>query len=192
MNQQLNSEFWNNRYIQNDTGWDIGAPSPALVLYAETFPLDTSILIPGCGNAYEAVYLLKKGFTGITLLDISPALTASVAEKLKDYTVNIITADFFEHAGAYDLILEQTFFCALDPSLREAYIQKMHSLLKPGGQLAGLLFNRSFEGGPPFGGSVAEYENLFNNLFSLEKMEPAKNSIPQRAGSEVFFIARRK
>jgi len=192
MNQQLNSEFWNNRYIQNDTGWDIGAPSPALVLYAETFPLDTSILIPGCGNAYEAVYLLKKGFTGITLLDISPALTASVAEKLKDYTVNIITADFFEHAGAYDLILEQTFFCALDPSLREAYIQKMHSLLKPGGQLAGLLFNRSFEGGTPFGGSVAEYENLFNNLFSLEKMEPAKNSIPQRAGSEVFFIARRK
>ncbi len=192
MKQQLNSEFWNNRYLQNDTGWDIGAPSPALVLYAETFPPDTSILIPGCGNAYEAAYLLQKGFTGITLLDISPALTASVAEKLKDYPVNIVTGDFFEHSGAYDLILEQTFFCALDPSLREAYVQKMHSLLKPGGQLAGLLFNRSFDGGPPFGGSVFEYENLFNNLFSLIKMEPARNSIPQRAGSEVFFIARRK
>lgn len=192
MKQQLNSEFWNNRYLQNDTGWDIGAPSPALVLYAERFPPDTSILIPGCGNAYEAIYLLQKGFTGITLLDISPALTASVAEKLKDYPVNIVTADFFEHSGVYDLILEQTFFCALDPVLREAYVQKMHSLLKPGGQLAGLLFNRSFDGGPPFGGSVVEYENLFNNLFLLEKMEPARNSIPQRAGSEVFFIAHRK
>lgn len=192
MEQQLNSEFWNNRYLQNETGWDTGAPSPALVLYAERFSTDAEILIPGCGNAYEAEYLLQKSFTGITLLDISPVLTAAVAEKLKAYPVKIVTADFFEHTGSYDLILEQTFFCALDPSLREAYVQKMHTLLKPGGQLAGLLFNRSFEGGPPFGGSVAEYENLFNKFFTIEKMEPATNSIPQRAGSEVFFIARRK
>lgn len=185
----LDAAYWSNRYLQQQTGWDIGYSSTPLQQFMNSITdKDISILIPGCGNAYEAEYLLKEKFTDITLLDISPVLTAELKKKFNKQTIKIITADFFEHEGQYDLILEQTFFCALHPSQRESYIKQMHQLLKPGGTLAGVLFNKNFEGGPPFGGSKEEYEQLFNQFFSIKKMEPCYNSIQPRSGTELFFI----
>ena len=64
----------------------------------------------------------------------------------------------------------------------------MHGLLNKGGRIIGVLFNRVFEkDGPPFGGSVLEYQNLFNNDFEIQKMEECYNSIEARKGSEVFI-----
>ncbi len=185
----LDASYWSNRYKQQQTGWDIGYSSTPLQQFMNGITdKGISILIPGCGNAYEAEYLLKEKFTDITLLDISPVLTAELKKKFNEQLINIITGDFFEHEGQYDLILEQTFFCALHPSQRESYIKQMHQLLKPGGRLAGVLFNKSFEGGPPFGGSKEEYEQLFSKYFSIKKMEPCYNSIEPRSGTELFFI----
>ena len=185
----LDAAYWSNRYQQQQTGWDIGYSSTPLQQYMNSITdKNISILIPGCGNAYEAEYLVKEKFTDITVLDISPVLTAELTKKFNHQPIKIITADFFEHEGQYDLILEQTFFCALHPSQREAYTKQMHQLLKPGGRLAGVLFNKSFEGGPPFGGSKEEYELLFSEYFSIKKMEPCYNSIQPRSGTELFFI----
>ncbi len=188
------AEYWNNRYEQQQTGWDIGYCSTPLQQYSLSLEQKhIAILIPGCGNAYEAEYLLQQGFTNITLLDISPVLTAALKQKFGEQPhVKIITGDFFVHEGQYDLILEQTFFCALDPSQRDAYVQKMHTLLKPGGILAGLLFNRHFEGGPPFGGNKKEYEQRFGKYFELLKMENCYNSIQPRSGTELFVIMKKK
>ncbi|TWI85335.1 thiopurine S-methyltransferase [Lacibacter cauensis] len=186
----LNADYWSNRYRQNETGWDIGYGSTPLVGYLQTITdKQLAILIPGCGNAYEAEWLLQHGFTNVTVLDISPVLTAALQAKFKDAPVTITTGDFFAHEGQYDLILEQTFFCAIDPALRNQYVQQMQRLLKPGGKLVGVLFNRSFEGGPPFGGSKEEYEERFSPYLHLKKMELCTNSIPPRANAELFFIA---
>ena len=125
----------------------------------------------------------------MAVLDISPVLTAALKERFKNQPINIITGNFFEHKGQYDLILEQTFFCAIDPALRSSYVTKMHELLTPGGKLVGVLFNRSFEGGPPFGGSKEEYELLFSKHLHIKKMELCYNSIPPRQGAELFFSA---
>ena len=65
----------------------------------------------------------------------------------------------------------------------------MHQLLKPDGKLTGVLFNRAFEGGPPFGGSKEEYEQLFGKHLHIKKMELCTNSIPPRQGAELFFSA---
>ena len=190
MNRELNKEYWNNRYLQQQIGWDIGSVAPALKEYIDQLiNKNISILIPGCGNAYEAAYLLQQGFKNVTLVDIAPAATAAVEDKLSTYINNglqIITGDFFDLKTTYDLILEQTFFCALDPTLRSAYVEKMVSLLNPDGKLVGLLFNRHFEGGPPFGGSKLEYEELFTPKFNIQMMDTAHNSIPPRAGTELF------
>ena len=187
------AEYWNQRYRQNQTGWDIGHAAPALVEFAQHIPnKNISVLIPGCGNAYEAEALLKMGFYNITLLDIAPMLTEALRNRLKQTPIKVVTGDFFTHEGQYDLILEQTFFCAIDPARRSEYIKKMHELLTPGGLLVGLLFDRSFEGGPPFGGSKTEYEILLSHLFTIQKMESCYNSIAPRAGTELFFIAQRK
>ena len=189
----FNEAYWNQRYEQKQTGWDIGYASTPLIQFAESIrEKNIKILIPGCGNAYEGGRLYEWGFQDITLLDIAPALTKVLEERFANLSIRVLTGDFFEQQGQYDLILEQTFFCALDPVLRSAYVQKMHELLRPGGMLVGVLFNRDFEGGPPFGGSENEYRTLLEPYFEISKMEQCYNSIPPRAGTELFFIAIRK
>ncbi|HLZ86863.1 MAG TPA: hypothetical protein VKQ52_06485, partial [Puia sp.] len=103
--------------------------------------------------------------------------------------LQILTGDFFNHQGQYDLIIEQTFFCSLEPAQRPAYVDKTHHLLRPGGRLAGLLFDRNFPAGPPFGGNKAEYQKLLEKKFTLKTLAPCYNSIKPRAGTELFFIA---
>jgi copper chaperone CopZ len=71
--------------------------------------------------------------------------------------------------------------------MRQKYVWKMHQLLADEGILAGLLFNRMFESGPPFGGSKEEYEMLFKDAFDFLKMGVSENSIEPRANSELFF-----
>jgi hypothetical protein len=87
--------------------------------------------------SYEAEYLLENGFTDVTLIDISKEAVKSLTQKfVTNPEIKIIEGDFFEHEGQYDLILEQTFFCALDPVLREKYATHMHKLLKTGRKIS--------------------------------------------------------
>jgi SAM-dependent methyltransferase len=188
----LDQHYWDQRWQKGETGWDIGQASPALMKYAaQITDKSQRILIPGCGNAYEAEALALMGFSDIHILDISPTLTQQLRQRLASYAevIHIHCGDFFQHRGSYDLILEQTFFCALDPSLREAYVQQCHTLLRSGGRLAGLLFNCQFEQeGPPFGGCEAEYRKLFEGIFTIITMEPCAHSIEPRQGRELFFV----
>ena len=193
--KELDQSFWNDQYIANTTGWDLGQVSPPLKDYIDQLrDKDLKILIPGCGNSYEAEYLLKMGFTNINLIDIAPELVERLKSKFKsDLNIKIILGDFFTHEGEYDLILEQTFFCALDPVLRKSYVEQMKKLLKNGGKLAGLLFVKEFEkAGPPFGGTKKEYELLFRNDFELKVFEPCINSFDKRAGTEMFVVLVKK
>ncbi len=191
MDKFLSADYWNERYKKEETGWDIGFVSTPLKTYIDQLTeKDIRILIPGGGNSYEAAYLLEKGFSNITVVDIAPIVAERLNIKFKQYEdrIKIICGDFFDLLDNYDLILEQTFFCAIDPTWRKRYAEKMQQLLKPGGKLVGLLFNRSFENSPPFGGDEKEYRDLFSDYFAIQKMEPAYNSIPQRLGNELFFI----
>lgn len=190
----LNQQYWDTQYQNQTTGWDLGAVSPPLKAYIDSLHnTQIDILIPGCGNAYEAEYLAQKGFKQITLLDISPTLVEKLRVQFANYPeIQVVQGDFFEHQGQYDLILEQTFFCALPPSKRQHYVAKMHELLRPEGLLSGVLFNREFDNNPPFGGSFLEYEALFGTVFLLEKLAPCSDSAKPRANTELSIIARKK
>jgi SAM-dependent methyltransferase len=185
----LDQNYWDNQYQNNTTAWDLGEVSPPIKNYIDTLEnKNIRILIPGCGNTHEATYLLEKGFSNITVIDIAPTLVSTLKTKFKDNpNINIILGDFFEHIAVYDAIIEQTFFCALPPSMRQKYVCKMHQLLAKDGKIIGLLFNRTFESGPPFGGSQEEYTLLFNASFNFLKMEICRNSATPRAGSELFI-----
>jgi methyl halide transferase len=187
---QLDQSFWNKRWENNQTGWDIRQASPAIIAYmAQYVNKDAAILIPGCGNAHEAQWLLENDFTNITLIDIAPRAVAKLKEKYeKNLAVKVILGDFFKHQGYYDLIIEQTFFCAVDPKLRQNYVAQSASLLNKNGKIIGLLFNTEFEQmGPPFGGNSIEYQEFLENHFSIKKMENCFNSIKPRANTEIFI-----
>jgi SAM-dependent methyltransferase len=185
----LDKTYWNNQYLSQNIGWDLGEVSPAIKKFIDTLTdKSLSILIPGCGNAYEAEYLLQLGFTNITIVDIAPDLVNNLQQKFDNYKqIKVVNNDFFELTGSFDLIIEQTFFCALPPKLRQLYAYKMYHLLSPNGRLIGLLFNRQFDKNPPFGGSILEYEQLFKIAFNFSTINICDNSVKPRANSEVFI-----
>ena len=190
----IDPEFWDNRYLNNETTWDLQQVSPPLKSYIDTIQnKNLKILIPGCGNAHEAEYLLSEGFTNVTLIDISKVVTKKLKEKYKDEPIEIVNENFFDHGGKYDLILEQTFFCALPPAYRENYVKHSYELLKDNGKIAGVLFDQKFkETEPPFIASDDEYKKLFQPLFNFVKFEPCKNSVAPRMGYELFFEFEKK
>ncbi len=187
----LTDKYWNHRYLTDDFAWDLGDVSAPLKAYIEQLDnKDLKILIPGAGNSYEAEFLFNKGFKNVFVLDFAEAPLQNIKNRIPDFPSNqLIQQDFFEHQGQYDLIIEQTFFCAINPTLRKKYVERMKALLKPQGKLVGLLFNDVLNTDkPPFGGNSAEYQTLFSPFFDIKLMQTAYNSIKPREGRELFVM----
>jgi hypothetical protein len=186
----LDSEYWNNRYAQHQTGWDMGMPSPPLMEYLRSsVSKEARILIPGAGNAWEAAQAFREGYHKLFVIDWAPKARELFLKRYPDFPEEqYLCGDFFLLNHRFDFILEQTFFCALDPELRTNYVKKMVELLTPGGVLAGVWFDVEMEGGPPYGGGLAEYIERFSPYFHIRKAEPCYNSIAARKGREVFLI----
>lgn len=189
----MDKDFWDKRYEEAETGWDIGQASRPIREYVDQLENKSlKILIPGCGYGHEAAYLQEKGFTRVYVLDFAVQAIETFRSAYPHFPAeHILQEDFFKHRGSYDLIIEQTLFCAIDPADRDRYVEQVHRLLKPGGKLVGLLFDCSFEDGPPFGGSREEYRQRFEEKFGEMKIETCYNSIAPRAGREVFIRMRK-
>jgi SAM-dependent methyltransferase len=128
----------------------------------------------------------------VTLVDFALAPIKAFAERYPSFLAEyLVCADFFDLSPShyqFDWVLEQTFFCAIDPIRRDDYVQQMAALLKPKGKLTGLLFDKNFgHDQPPFGGNADEYHQHFAPYFDIEIMEPCYNSHPARQGSELFI-----
>ena len=188
-------QYWSQRYLENQTGWDIGEPSTPIKQYIDQLEnKNIKILIPGAGKAYEAEYLFNQGFNNVCVLDISKEPLEAFRVRVPDFPLNqTIQGDFFTHKGNYDLILEQTFFCSFPPtkSNRQRYTSKMYDLLNSNGKLVGLWFNFPLTGDmekPPFGGDKEEYSNYFDPFFKIKCFEDCYNSIESRMNNEIFGI----
>ena len=191
----LSPEYWNNRYRTNEFSWDIGDVSEPLKAYFEQLTnKNLKILIPGAGNAYEAEFLFNNGFKNVFVLDFALEPLENIKKRVPSFPTNqLIHQDFFSHNDTYDLIIEQTFFCALNPSLRNQYAKHMHQLLNKTGKLVGVLFNDTLNlDKPPFGGNKQEYETIFTPYFNFNTMEVCYNSIKPRSGRELFVIFNKK
>ena len=191
----LSENAWDNRYLNNDIAWDLGEVSPPLKAYFDQLTnKEIKILIPGGGNSYEAAYLFEKGFENVWVVDLSKTAIANIQRSIPKFPPSqLIQGDFFDMEDSFDFIVEQTFFCAIDPSLRADYVVKMNSLLKPKGTLVGVLFNVPLnKEKPPFGGNKAAYMEQFKRFFEIQKMEACYNSFGNRKGRELFIILGKK
>lgn len=192
---KLSKEYWTERYIQNNIPWDAGEITTPIKEYVDQLKnKDLKILIPGVGNGHELTYLYNNGFKNVYGLDISEEPIENLKNNNPYFPENqLIVGDFFKHNNTYDLIIEQTFFCALNTDLRPLYVNKISELLKQNGKLAGVLFSFPLtEQGPPFGGSIKEYEQLFLGKFLIKTLEICYNSIKPRKNNELFIIFNKK
>lgn len=185
----LSEKAWDNRYKNNDIGWDLGAVSPPLKAYFDQLEnKELKILIPGGGNSYEAEYLFNKGFKNVFVVDLSETALENLKSRVPNFPKNQFLHDnFFNITDTFDLIIEQTFFCAINPTLRPTYVSKMKSILSKKGKLVGVLFDAKLHvNHPPFGGSKKEYLTYFKPHFTIDVFEKCYNSIKSRNGRELF------
>jgi SAM-dependent methyltransferase len=193
--QELDRQFWTQRYQNGTTQWDIGYPSTPIKEFIDQLAnKEVTILMPGAGNAYEVEYLWKLGFKNVFVMDISPLPIENFKKRNPDFPKDqMLLGDFFKLDKEFDLVIEQTFFCAINRDLRKTYAKKMSEIIKPGGRLVGLLFASEFEDeGPPFGGTKQEYIKYFEPYFKITQMDLAKNSIEKRMGNELWIELVRK
>lgn len=186
----LNEEFWDNRYQTNEIGWDLGVVSTPLKTYFDQLENKTlKILIPGGGNSHEAEYLHNYGFKNVCVVDLSKTALSNIKKRVPTFPkAHLIHSNFFDLEDSFDLIIEQTFFCALNPNLRTQYAQKMSELLSAKGKLVGLLFNAPLnEDHPPFGGNKDEYLKYFSPHFNIQIMDACYNSEESRNDRELFI-----
>src|SRR4051812_42592186 len=104
METKVNADYWNERWKNGETTWDMGSPSTPLKEYIDTLdPVkdkDMKILIPGCGNGYEAEYLFRKGFTRVYVVDYAKKALEEFAKRVPDFPEDhLICDDFFELGG---------------------------------------------------------------------------------------------
>lgn len=185
----LSEDFWGKKYKTNKIGWDLGEISPPLKSYFHQLTNKAlKILIPGAGNSYEAEYLFNNGFKNVYVIDIAKQPLENLKKRVPNFPeTQLIHANFFDLEDTFDLIIEQTFFCAINPDLRQKYASKMHSLLNKNGKLVGLLFDAKLnKDHPPFGGNKKEYLTYFKKYFSIDILEKCYNSYPNRNKMELF------
>jgi methyl halide transferase len=188
----LDQNYWVSRYENADTPWDAGTiTQPIKDFFDKITDKNVKILIPGAGNAHEAIYLHCAGFRNVYICDWAAAPLQFLAAQLPDLPKDrLLESDFFAlpYTDFFDFVIEQTFFCALPPAMRPDYAPKMQKMLKSGGQLVGLMFNFPLNttGEPPYGGSESEYRSHFEPFFSQISIAPCPNSIKPRLGKELW------
>jgi len=189
---------WQRHYDEKDLGWDLGQVAPPFMNLLESNVITPGkTLVPGCGRGHEVVYLAENGFD-VTAVDYSIGAVDYLRQVVQQRKLNIevLHIDFFDlnstHDGIYDLLIEQTFFCAISPNERTLYVTTVARLLKSGGMLAGLFYNTDKEGGPPFNTTEEDIIKHFSELFEIRDLARAKNSAIQRKDKEFLVILVKK
>ena len=187
-------DFWNTCYENNETGWDLGSPTPIFVDWCNKLSSSKKICVPGAGNGYDSLYFASKGHqvTAIDFADI-PIRKLNEKTKNKDINIEIICQNFFDLGtnffNKFDYVVEYTFYCAIDPSLRYEYIEIVHKILKPRGEFIAILLplNKDpVEGGPPFNVNLDQTINLLLKKFTLLESINHPLSIEPRKDNEQF------
>jgi SAM-dependent methyltransferase len=190
-------EDWQRHYEENDLGWDLGQVAPPFVKLwqEEKLPLG-KVLVPGCGRGHEVVFLAENGFD-VTAIDFSSGAVTYLKNALKKRNLEgrILHQDFFSldesHEGVYDLVLEQTFFCAISPKQRRDYVLNVSRILKPGGILVGLFYHTDEQGGPPYNTTREDIEMHFSKKFEIQELDKTFLSAEQRKDKEWLGIIKK-
>ncbi|MCF7687000.1 MAG: methyltransferase domain-containing protein [Cephaloticoccus sp.] len=145
-----NQEFWEKRYLNKTTPWDYRGVPPAFTAFLQRNPSPGAVLIPGCGLGHEVKAFHAAGWQTLAI-DYAPTAVAQAKDQLGPLASLVRQADFFgdDLDGAYDLIYERTFICALAPKLWPTCVDRLRQLLRPKGILAGFFVYGAEDEGPP-------------------------------------------
>lgn len=187
----LNATFWEEKYQDGATRWDLGQPAPPFVrlLTSSEPPLPGRIAVLGAGRGHDALLFAEHGFE-VVAFDFAPsAIEAGIeAARSRGLSAQFLQRDIFalgaEFKSSFDYVLEHTCFCAINPDQRSEYVNVMRSILRPGGKLIGLFWAHERADGPPFGVAIEALHQHFSSSFDFLSLELAPDSVESRRGEE--------
>ncbi|KAG6466330.1 probable thiol methyltransferase 2 [Zingiber officinale] len=183
---------WNKSWEEGVTPWDLGQTTPVILQLVQSGSLPKGrILVPGCGSGYDVV-AMASAERFVVGLEIASSAIKKAKERCSSLPnanqFTFVEADFFtwQPKEKFDLIFDYTFFCAIDPSLRSAWAERIRELLKPDGELITLIYLISDQKeGPPYNNTVDDYEKVLNPVgFSCVAIEDNEIAVERRKGSE--------
>ena len=192
------SKNWEAAYQNGETPWDKGYASPPIVEYLARARIEGEVLVPGCGSGHD-VRLLAEAGAEVLGLDIAPTALSQADSFAKAGNEAYLLADFLNPPerlhNHFDFVVEHTCLCALDPAQRPSYVRSVFNVLKPGGHLLAVFFNKVSDysgGGPPHPISLSEIEALFSEHFVfIERSVPQKTYPERPVGSEQLCLLRK-
>lgn len=188
----LSPRFWDERFARAFTPWDRGGVPQSFRDFVAGSPRPLWTLVPGCGSAYELVYLCEAGWDA-TAIDFAPEAVARGKALAGRWAGQVVEADFFawQPARPVELVYECAFLCALPPAMRPQVVARWAGLLGPGGRVAGFFFFDQTVKGPPFGIGRAELDALMAPHFDCVEDKAVADSIPIFAGKERWLVWQR-
>jgi SAM-dependent methyltransferase len=185
--------FWDLRYEAGFAPWDAGrAPAQLRAFLGRTFG-PRSVLVPGCGSAWDVRAFAEAGWD-VLGLDFSPAAVEAAREVLGPYADRVRQGDVFAplDGAPFDVVYERAFLCALPRRLWGDWGRRMGELVGRGGMLAGFFFFDEGERGPPF--PLHAQSELDALLAEFDRIvdAPAEDSIDVFRGKERWQVWRRR
>jgi thiopurine S-methyltransferase len=189
----MNSEYWINRWNQNQTGFHLAEVNPLLPqlwpMVSASVQAGTSVLVPLCGKSIDLKWLAERDHDVVGVELSLLAAKAFAAEQgivltetheppftvLRGNKVTYYVGDFFdfttEIGGKFGLFYDRAGLIALPSHMRPGYVRQLQSLLEKQacGLLIGLEYDPSQMHGPPFTLPEAEIRELFDS-FHCEKL----------------------
>ena len=157
--------------------WDRQAPHDVLVEWIEQRQLDGNgqlAVVIGCGQGDDAALVASVGYE-TTAFDIAASAIQAAQDRYPDAGIAFVTADLFhlprEWIEAFDLVVESQTVQALPPSMREAVIAHVVSLVAPGGTLfvqAVAANEGTAHQGPPWPITRADIDQFADMLEAVE------------------------
>lgn len=177
-------EFWHGKWAANHIGFHLEDVNPLLVrFWQETKPKRSDqVLVPLCGKSEDLAWLATKHdqVEGAELSHI--AVRAFFAEHFYTPTVTTLSGQHelyqFDELAIYagdfftaplskaDIVYDRAALIALPQEMRLEYVQRVRSLLNPGGRilLVTLDYPQEEMSGPPFSVAQSEVERLFAGM----------------------------
>lgn len=198
--------FWNNRWTAGNTGWHLPEVNASLkkhsdLLFETIVGGGARVLVPLCGKTVDMEFLVQKRVVGqvVGVDGIAQALTEYAAEHpdmeitpgestngygtWKGIKTTLLHGDFFSldaktAGGTFDAAWDRGSLVAIQPNLREAYVEKMGELMtKPNGRILLSTIVRvsgDLTTGPPFSIDEKEVRRLYEGkdwVASIELLE---------------------
>ena len=192
-------EYWEASYQSGEMGWDLGSPTPIFDHWIRTCKIPLSICILGAGNGWDAVNIASRGHL-VTAVDFSKTAVCNmeISAKQNALDMDIKHMNIFDlnklYTNHFDVVLEYTCFCAIDPNKRQDYLEVVRHILKFNGELVALLFpidKQLSDGGPPFAVQLEPTIKLISKYLTLIKQEIPSLSVKPRVGREIFVMFRK-